>query len=116
MVNLKNQILIFLYLVLMILSVFFAVYISVIEVYWLLKILVSLFTLTLTIYLFILMKKTNKKLVYVEKTAEIVEKDTKQVVTNKMLCPKCYHPYDGHICFICGYNTDENITKNTSEN
>jgi hypothetical protein len=24
-------------------------------------------------------------------------------VNNKIRCPKCYNPYDGDICFVCGY-------------
>jgi hypothetical protein len=108
MKNLKNQLLIFLYLILMIVAIFFAVYIVVVDIFWLLKICVILATISFTIYLFMLMNKTNKKLVYIPKEETKSEQNVKEVKTNKLLCPKCFNPYDGETCFVCGYNKGEN--------
>lgn len=108
MQNLKNQLLIFLYLFLMVVSIFFTVYIVVIDIFWLLKICVILVAISFTIYLFMLMKKTNKKLIYIPKEERVVEHNTKEVVTNKILCPKCFNLYDGEMCFVCGYQRNKN--------
>ena len=106
--NLKNQGVIFLLLILMIGVLFTGVYILVIDIFWLIKMFVLLSMIILSILLFVLMKRVNKKLVYIEKKETLEITDTVDTVTNKKRCPKCYNLYDGQICFVCGYEKENN--------
>ena len=103
--NLKNQLLILLLLLTMVVSIFLCVLIVVVDIFWLIKICVVLATISFTIYIFMLIKKVNKRLVYIPKDEEknIEEKVENESIKKRILCPKCYHPYDGEICFVCGY-------------
>ena len=107
--NFKKQLGIFGLLLLMAVIVFIAILLLVLNIHWSIKLLVFITSVVATYYIFIVINKLNKQLVYIEK--EVVEAEEKKVVeTNKkkILCPKCYHPYDGEICFICGFNRNEN--------
>ena len=106
--NLKNQLLILLYLFITVTAVFLCVLLMVLDIFWLLKIVVVLATIALTIYLFIVIKKTNKKLVYIEKEVTSEEINTEKTNVKKIRCPKCYNDYDGDTCFVCGYKKNEN--------
>jgi predicted membrane protein len=108
--NLKKQFLILLLLAFMASLIILSVFILVIDIFWLLKILVCITTILLSIYIFITIKKLNKQLVYIEKEI-ICEKDVKPI-NNKIRCPKCYNLYDGEICFVCGYEKNNNTNQN----
>ena len=107
--NFKKQLAIFGLLLLMAVVVFTAILLLVLKVHWSIKLVVFIASIVVTYYIFIVINKLNKQLVYIKK--DVVEVEEKKVVeTNKkkILCPKCYHPYDGEICFVCGFNRNEN--------
>ena len=106
--NLKNQLFIFLVLLCMMALVFICTLLVVIDIFWVVKIFVVVATILLTFYLFVTIKKINKKLVYVERE-DSVEIKTINITEQKIRCPKCYNFYDGEYCFVCGYKK-ENIS------
>lgn len=107
--NFKKQLLISLLLLLMATVVIFAVFFMTIDIHWSVKVIAPVIVIPFTFYLFVLITKLNKQLVYVEKTKEVeceevVDKSNKA----KHICPKCFKPYDGDVCFVCGYKKPEN--------
>ena len=108
MKNLKNQILIFLLLIAILTSIIFAVVITYSKAFWVVKVCVDLFVILFTVYLFWLIQKLNKKLIYIPKNQETIKSSVSSNPKQKLLCPKCHHPYDGEICFVCGYDRNEN--------
>ena len=107
--NIKNQLLIFLLLIAMMLTIFTTVLIVSLDVFWLIKLVVVVLAIILTALIFIVMKNLNKKLVYIEKeNTTVEEKIVKEPNRIKHICPKCYKPYDGEECFACGYVKNEN--------
>ena len=106
--NIKNQLLILLLLLAFIATILVAVTLLVIDIFWLVKIFVLLASILLSFYIFVQIKKTNKKLVYIEKPVE--DKNETLVEENKpeqkIRCPKCYNFYDGEFCFVCGYKKE----------
>ena len=103
--NIKNQLLILLLLLGFIVTILFSVTILVIDIFWLIKVFVVLASILLSFYIFVQIKKTNKKLVYIEKpTTETSEPLTQ--TEQKIRCPKCYNFYDGEYCFVCGYKKE----------
>ena len=90
--NLKKQSLIFLLLLLMGIVVIFTVFFLVIDIHWSVKVITPIVSIPTTFYLFMLITKLNKQLVYVEKTkeAEVVETVDKSNRA-KHICPKCYN-------------------------
>ena len=104
--NIKNQLLIFLLLVMMMFAVLLATLIVLVtNMHFVVKIFVVLATIMFTFYIFITMKKLNKKLVYIEKE-EMKEIETLTTNEQKLRCPKCYNFYDGEFCFVCGYKKE----------
>lgn len=103
--NLKKQLLIFLLLTLMAALVFGFVLSLVSDIFWVFKVLISVITLGVTFFIFVLMRKLNKSLVYIEKEV-IKEPQVEQTKVKKLYCPKCYKPYDGIVCFACGYQKE----------
>ena len=104
--NIKNQLLIFLLLVTMMFTVLLATLIVLVtNMHFVVKILVVLAAIVFTFYIFITMKKINKKLVYIEKE-EMKEIETLTTNEQKLRCPKCYNFYDGEFCFVCGYKNE----------
>ena len=55
-----------------------------------------------------LIQRLNKKLIYLPKEEKVVESTVNSTVNNKLLCPKCYHTYDGEVCFVCGFTRHQN--------
>ena len=108
--NLKKQLLILLLLVFMASLIILSVFLIVIDIFWLLKILVFIVAVLLSVCIFISIKKLNKQLVYIEK--EVIDEPIIKPVNNKIRCPKCYNPYDGDICFVCGYTNAANKKQN----
>ena len=103
--NIKNQLLILLLLLGFIVTILVSVTILVIDIFWLIKVFVVLASILLSFYIFVQIKKTNKKLVYIEKpTTETSEPLTQ--TEQKIRCPKCYNFYDGEYCFVCGYKKE----------
>ena len=104
--NIKNQLLIFLLLFVMMFTILLATLIvAVVDIHIVVKIAVVVVAIVFTFYLFITMKKLNKKLVYVEaKETEVIE--TLSTTEQKIRCPKCYNFYDGEFCFVCGYKNE----------
>ena len=107
--NFKKQIAIFALLVLMAAIVFVSSLLLALNIHWSIKISTFLSIVIISYVIFLLINKLNKQLVYIEKEEVVVEEKT-VVETNKkkILCPKCYHPYDGDICFVCGFQRNEN--------
>ena len=103
--NLKNQLKIFLLLLAMMTAVMTGVLLIVIDIFWLIKIFVVIGVIILTAYIFICIKKINKKLVYIE-PEQVVEVENNNTGENKKRCPKCYNHYDGQYCFVCGYKKE----------
>lgn len=104
--NIKNQLIILLLLLAFIATILVAVTIVVIDIFWLIKVFVVLASILLSFYIFVQIKKTNKKLVYIEKpTTETSEPLTQ--TEQKIRCPKCYNFYDGEYCFVCGYKNEK---------
>ena len=107
--NIKKQSLIFLLLLLMATIVIFAVFFLVIDIHWIVKVITPVIAIPLTFYLFVLITKLNKQLVYVEKIKEVeCEEVADKSNRVKHICPKCFKPYDGDVCFVCGYTKPEN--------
>ena len=105
--NIKNQLLILLLLIAMMFVVFTGVLVISLSPNMIVNIIVIIAMISLTFFIFVLMKYLNKKLIYIEKEV----KEEKNVTTNtkaKILCPKCHNPYDGEFCFICGYERKNN--------
>lgn len=104
--NIKNQLLILLLLVTMMFAVLLATLIVLVtNMHFVVKILLVLATIMFTFYIFVTMKKINKKLVYIEpKQEETIE--TLSTTEQKTRCPKCYNFYDGEFCFVCGYKKE----------
>ena len=103
--NFKNQLKIFLLLLGMMATVIFGVLLVVLDIYFLIKILVIISVIILTAYIFIIIKKTNKKLIYIEPETTI-EVEKLSTTESKIRCPKCYNFYDGEYCFVCGYKKE----------
>ena len=103
--NIKNQLLILLLLLTMMTTVFLCVLLMVVDIFWLIKVFVLLAAILLTFYIFVQIKKLNKKLVYIEKPATETTEPLTQT-EQKIRCPKCYNFYDGEYCFVCGYKKE----------
>ena len=99
--NIKNQVLIFLLLLAMVVLVFICTLLVVINMLCVFKIYVVIMTILSTFYIFTIIKKLNKKLVYEEKENNI-QTEMFEVPERKLLCPRCHNFYDGKICFVCG--------------
>lgn len=97
MENVKNQLTIFLLFLLMVLTVFAGVFSWVLPIDVIFKILLSLVCFALSIFIYIGIRKTNAKLIYVER----------EVKEDVIRCPKCFNEYDGVECLICGYKRTE---------
>ena len=105
--NIKNQLLILLLLIAMMFVVFTGVLVISLSPNMIVNVIVIIAMILLTFFIFVLMKYINKKLIYIEK--EVTEE--KNVTTNtktKILCPKWHNPYDGEVCFVCGYERKNN--------
>ena len=103
--NIKNQLLILLLLIAMMFVVFTGVLVISLSPNMIVNIIVIIAMISLTFFIFVLMKYLNKKLIYIEKEV----KEEKNVTTKtKILCPKCHNPYDGEFCFVCGYERKNN--------
>lgn len=105
--NIKNQLLILLLLIAMMLIVFTGVLVISLSSNWIVNIIAIIAMILLTFFIFVLMKYLNKKLIYIEKEV----KEDIEVTTNaktKILCPKCHNLYDGEFCFVCGYERKNN--------
>jgi hypothetical protein len=104
--NTKNQLLIFLFLLLMVLFIVGGTVIAVVNIHWGIKVGVILVAIVASIYLFMLISKTNKKLIYTEKE-ETVKKEEHEsnYAYEHIRCPKCHKPFDGNVCFYCGFQT-----------
>lgn len=104
--NIKNQLLILLLLFVMMFTILLATLIvAVVDIHIVVKIAVVVASIVLTFYIFVLIKKINKKLVYIEKE-NTVEVETLTPTEQKIRCPKCYNYYDGEYCFVCGYKKE----------
>ena len=96
-----------------IVTIFLAVYFCVVNyLHIAFKIIIFILATVLSIVEFLTIENVNKK--YFSKRCEKNEdsdnkfsKKENQYFIGHSKCPKCYHPYDGIICFHCGYKKTE---------
>lgn len=107
--NFKKQFAILCLLLLMAIIVFTSILLLVLNMHWSIKVISSVLCIVSTFFIFVLIKKINKKLVYVEReNVKVEETKAVEIHKKKILCPKCFNQYNGVTCFICGFNRDEN--------
>ena len=71
------------------------------------KIIVGVIGLILSIVEYVCIKNINQGHAVIV-THDDVEEVPQQFSSKHILCPKCYKPFDGKICFYCGFEKEEN--------
>ena len=105
MENIKKQFAIFGLLLLMVIVVFTSVLILVMDINWIIKVLTIVLCLCVSAFIFVVIKKINKQLIYIEKT---IKEETENDLTKlKIRCPKCLNLYDNYVCLVCGYENKQ---------
>lgn len=100
-------------LIVMILSISFGMIVLFFDIHIAFKVLLVFLSFFLSIASFTFISEINKEYL---KTVSVVKKDepikVKEVITKdkkrSLRCPRCYKPYDGDICFYCGYSKENN--------
>ena len=98
----------FLFLLLMVLAIIGGTVIAVLEIHPVVKILVILVAVAISLFAFIKISKMNKKLISETQKQEVIE-EKEEVQSNyaheHIRCPKCHKPFDGNVCFYCGFTS-----------
>ena len=98
----------FLFLILMVLAIVGGTVVSVLEIHFVIKIVVIIVAVAISLFAFIKTSKMNKKLIAETKQEEVIE-EKEEVQSNyaheHIRCPKCHKPFDGNICFYCGFTS-----------
>lgn len=100
-------------LIVMISSISFAMLVLFLNIHIAFKVLLEFLSFFISVASFTLISEVNKAYL---KTLSVEEKEKSINVKEPIIkdkkrsprCPKCYKPYDGNICFYCGYSKENN--------